>query len=50
LAMECYGDVDTATTLEKWIISIFSCFRAELQKGYVFGYFSTIFFPICLIN
>jgi hypothetical protein len=33
LAMECYADVDTATTLKKWIISIFSCFRAELQKG-----------------
>jgi hypothetical protein len=31
LAMECYGDVDSATTtLKKWIISIFSCFRAEL--------------------
>jgi hypothetical protein len=33
LAMECYGDVDTASALKKWIISIFSCFRAELQKG-----------------
>jgi hypothetical protein len=31
--MECYGDVDTATILKKWIILIFSWFRAELQKG-----------------
>jgi hypothetical protein len=31
--MECYGDVDTTTTLKKWIILIFSWFRAELQMG-----------------
>jgi hypothetical protein len=43
LAMECYGDLDTATTLKKWIISIFSCFRAEIQKDLFFLYFSTIF-------
>jgi hypothetical protein len=44
LAMECYGDVDTATTSKKWIISIFSCFRAKLQKGLFFDTFPR-FFP-----
>jgi hypothetical protein len=41
--MECYGDVDTATTLKKWIILIFSSFRDELQKGLFFVTFQRFF-------